>query len=65
VQAGESSDGVSSGPHHYAGPTLMLQSQAGFASLGTYLRWDDLGEAARPDDPWGKVWVRVLFGLDL
>jgi len=60
------SDGESSsGPHHYAGPTLMVQSEAGFASLGSYLRWDDVGQDAQPDDPWGKVWVRVLFGVDL
>jgi hypothetical protein len=56
---------VSSGPHHYAGPTLMAQSQQGFASLGAYLRWDDIGRGAQVDDPWGKVWVRVLFGVDL
>lgn len=61
-----SGDGESSsGPHHYAGPTLMLQSKAGFASLGSYVRWDDVGKGAEPGDPWGKVWVRVLFGVDL
>ena len=43
----------------------MVQSSQGFASLGTYLRWDQLGQGAEPDDPWGKVWVRVLFGVDL
>lgn len=57
-------EGVS-GPHHYAGPTVMVQSDKGFASLGAYLRWDELGQGAKPDDPWGKVWVRVLFGVDL
>ena len=61
-----SGDGESSsGPHHYAGPTLMVQSEQGFASLGSYVRWDDLGQGAEPGDPWGKVWVRVLFGVDL
>ena len=53
------------GPHHYAGPTFMLQNQQGFASLGAYLRWDKIGQAAVVDDPWGKLWIRVLFGLDL
>ncbi|HEU5072586.1 MAG TPA: hypothetical protein VFU02_00400 [Polyangiaceae bacterium] len=62
---GEAEVEATSGPHHYAGPTLMVQSEQGFASLGTYVRWDDLGESAKPDDPWGKVWVRVLFGVDL
>lgn len=60
------SDGeAASETHHYGGPTLMVQSSQGFASLGTYLRWDGLGQGAEPDDPWGKVWVRVLFGVDL
>ena len=60
------SDGENvSGPHHYAGPTVMVQNIKGFASLGAYVRWDDLGQGAKPDDPWGKVWVRVLFGVDL
>lgn len=62
---GEGDGAPSSGPHHYGGPTLMVQSEQGFASLGTYLRWDDLGQSAQPDDPWGKVWIRVLFGVDL
>ena len=35
------------------------------ASSGEVLRWDELGQSAEPDDPWGKVWVRVLFGVDL
>ena len=68
-EAGEEStdddDGDDAGPVHYAGPTAMVQSENGFASLGAYLRWDELGQGAKPDDPWGKVWVRVLFGVDL
>ena len=64
----DSDDGgsnVASGARHYAGPTLMVQSQRGFVSLGTYIRWDHVADSAQPEDPWGKVWVRVLFGLDL
>lgn len=51
--------------HHYLGPTAMVQSEKGFASLGLYSRLDNIGKAAVPEDPWGQVWVRVLFGLDL
>jgi hypothetical protein len=54
-----------SGTRHYAGPTAMIQSTQAFASLGAYVRWDRFGESAQPDDPWGKVWLRVMFGLDL
>jgi hypothetical protein len=52
-------------PHHYAGPTLMVQTLEAFATLGVYPRWDAVADAAVVDDPAGKVWVRVLFGLDL
>lgn len=62
---GEGDGQAASETHHYGGPTLMVQSGQGFASLGTYLRWDELGQGADPGDPWGKVWVRVLFGVDL
>jgi len=66
TSAASGADGeAASETHHYGGPTLMVQSAQGFASLGTYLRWDELGQGAEPDDPWGKVWVRVLFGVDL
>ncbi len=51
--------------HHYAGPTLMVQSNKGFASLGAYLRWDDLTQGPEVDDPWGKVYLRMILGLDL
>lgn len=61
----EGGSNVASGARHYAGPTLMVQSERGFASLGAYVRWDHISDSAQPDDPWGKVWVRVLFGLDL
>ena len=61
----DSESSVFGGPHHYAGPTLMVQSEQGFATLGAYVRWDELASNAKVDDPWGKVWVRVLFGVDL
>lgn len=51
--------------HHYLGPTFLYQQASLFASLGTYVRLDDLGEAAIVDDPYGKLWVRVILGVEL
>jgi hypothetical protein len=51
--------------HHYAGPAVMVQSLEAFATLGAYLRWDGIDEGPVADDPFGKLWIRVMFGLDL
>lgn len=58
-------EAANEGPVHYAGPTLMVQSLRAFASLGAYVRWDGIFEPSGVDDPFGKVWVRAMFGLDL
>lgn len=51
--------------HHYLGPTLLLQTSNVFLSLGVYARLDGIGEAAVVDDPYGKIWVRSIIGLEL
>jgi hypothetical protein len=53
------------GTHHYAGPTLMLQSGEYFASLGSYFRLDHLDDDAVVGDQWGKVYFRLLVGIGL
>jgi hypothetical protein len=52
-------------PHHYLGPTLLLQMGETFLSLGAYARLDDFGKAQAPGDPWGKLWLRALVGVGL
>jgi hypothetical protein len=52
-------------PHHYLGPTLLLQMGETFLSLGAYARLDEFGKAQAPSDPWGKLWVRALIGVGL
>jgi hypothetical protein len=52
-------------PHHYLGPTLLLQMGETVLSIGTYARLDDFGKAQAPGDPWGKLWVRALLGVGL
>ena len=61
----DSSELDASGTRHYLGPTLMVQGGGHFITLGTYLRLDHLGDRLAPNDPWGKVWVRILLGVGL
>ena len=51
--------------HQYLGPTLLLQSSNVFLSLGVYARLDGIGKAAVVDDPYGKLWVRTIVGVEL
>lgn len=51
--------------HHYIGPTLLAQSGRVFFSLGAYLRLDGLADSAPVGDPFGKVWIRSLIGVEL
>jgi hypothetical protein len=51
------------GGRHYLGPTFLLQSGEAWWSVGAYARLDHLGEAAKAEDPYGKVWVRSMVGL--
>jgi hypothetical protein len=56
---------VPSSTHHYLGPTLMLQAEPVWLTAGAYLRMEDLGDPVPLDDPYGRVWVRILFGIGL
>jgi hypothetical protein len=50
---------------HYAGPTLLLQSKKVWLAVGAYARLDQLGTGVAMGDPFGKLWVRTLLGIDL
>lgn len=50
---------------HYAGPTLLLQAKKIWLSAGAYARLDTLGSGVAVGDPFGKVWIRALLGIDL
>jgi hypothetical protein len=51
--------------HHYLGPTLLYQTGMVFLSLGAYARLDGVAKSAVVDDPYGKLWVRSIVGLEL
>lgn len=50
---------------HYAGPTVLLQAKRVWLAAGVYARLDQLGSGVAINDPYGKLWVRTLLGVDL
>ena len=50
---------------HYAGPTVLVQAEKVWLSVGAYARLDNLGTAPIVNDPYGKLWVRAIVGIDL
>ena len=67
ASAGEATDTNDSptGAHHFLGPTFLFQTSKAFLALGVYARLDGIGDSAVVNDPYGKLWVRTLIGLDL
>jgi hypothetical protein len=57
-------DAPSSG-RHYLGPTLLYQTGNVFLSLGVYARLDEIADKAVVNDPYGKLWIRSIVGLEL
>jgi hypothetical protein len=52
-------------PVHYLGPTFLAKTERAWFSTGTYLRMDALDRSVAPGDQWGKLWWRVMMGVDL
>ena len=50
---------------HYVGPTALVQKGKIFVSAGAYLRAEKLATAAVAGDPFGKLWIRMIVGVDL
>ena len=46
-------------------PDFMFQASNVFLSLGVYRRLDGFGETQAVNDPYGKLWVRAIVGVDL
>jgi hypothetical protein len=53
------------GTHHYLGPTFLAQKGSVFLSVGAYLRLDGLTDSMTVGDPYGRVWLRSLIGIEL
>jgi hypothetical protein len=64
TNAGDNADAPSSG-RHYLGPTLLYQTGNVFFSLGLYARLDAIADKAVVNDPYGKLWIRSIVGLEL
>lgn len=51
------------GPHHYLGPTLLLELGQIWWSSGVYFRLSDRNHTLQPEETFGNVWVRTVVGL--
>jgi hypothetical protein len=61
---GEATDSPTS-TAHYAGPTVLLQAKKIWIAVGAYARLDRLATRAAIGDPYGKLWIRTIVGIDL
>lgn len=62
---GSASAEAPSRPHHYLGPTLLLQGHTLWFSLGAYLGLSSVGKGFQVGEAYGPLWVRALLGVDL
>jgi hypothetical protein len=53
------------GPHHYLGPTLLLQFGALWWTTGVYLRLNDRAHTQQIGEGFGGVWARSVLGIEL
>jgi hypothetical protein len=53
------------GPHHYLGPTVLLQFGALWWTTGIYLRLSDTSHTMDIGDGYGGVWARSVLGVEL
>lgn len=52
-------------PHHYVGPTVLLDFGQLWWSTGVYLRLDDVARSMQPGDAFGNVYARTIIGVSL
>jgi hypothetical protein len=53
------------GPHHFVGPTVLIELGKLWWSTGAYLRMNDFGRSPQVGDAFGAVWFRTIVGLSL
>ena len=51
-------------PHVYVGPTMMFNFGKIWWSVGGYAQVNNLGYVLNPGDPYGKVWLRTVIGVN-
>jgi len=53
------------GPHHFLGPTLLLQFGKLWWSNGVYVRLNGYGRPVAVGDNFGNIWLRSVIGIGL
>jgi len=53
------------GPHHYLGPTIMLQFGSLWWTTGLYVRLSDFSHELAIGEAYGPIWARSVIGVEL
>ena len=53
------------GPHHYVGPTLLVNRDRFWVSAGAYVRVDARDHEMAPGESFAPLWIRTIVGLSL
>jgi hypothetical protein len=65
IDRGTASGDAPSRPHHYLGPTVLLQGESIWLSLGAYLGLSSVSRGFQVGEAYGPLWFRALLGVDL
>jgi hypothetical protein len=65
LDGGAASGDTPSKPHHYLGPTLLLQGESMWLSVGAYVGLSSVDNGFRVGEAYGPLWFRTLLGVDL
>ncbi len=52
-------------PHHFLGPSVMVQLKKLWFTVAPYVRLDNSRRTPQLGDLYGPVWVRTVLGIDL
>ncbi|MFO0722456.1 MAG: hypothetical protein U1E65_01655 [Myxococcota bacterium] len=62
---GDPIEAFNQAPHHFLGPTVMLNFGKLWWALAPYLRLDDLGKPSEVGQELGHVFIRTVLGIEL
>jgi hypothetical protein len=62
---GAASTDAPTSAHHYLGPTLLLQGESMWLSVGAYVGLSSVTRGFEVGNAYGPLWVRALLGVDL
>jgi hypothetical protein len=56
--------GFNPAPHHYLGPTMSFQGSRFWCTFAPYLRLDRWDRSGQVGDEFGRLWLRLVIGVE-